>query len=72
MTLADYLKTTTQSAFAEALNVTQGAVSQWLTGELRITAERAKQIEDVTAGKVTRAELRPDIFDAPPKRKAVA
>ena len=72
MTLADYLKTTTQTAFAEALGVTQSAVSQWVTGEQRITAERAKEIEELTRGAITKQELRPDIFGAPARKKAAA
>jgi DNA-binding transcriptional regulator YdaS (Cro superfamily) len=45
--------------------VTQGMVGHWESGLGRVTAERAKQIEDATGGLVTRHELRPDIFDAP-------
>jgi len=64
MTLAEYLQKTTQAAFAESLGVSQGLVSQWLTGDTRVTAERAKQIETVTNGQITRTDLRPDIFEA--------
>lgn len=45
--------------------VTQGMVGHWESGLGRVTAERAKQIEEATGGAVTRHELRPDIFDAP-------
>jgi DNA-binding transcriptional regulator YdaS (Cro superfamily) len=55
----------TQASFAELMGVTQGAVHQWLSGRIRITAERAKQIEKITRGKVKSRELRPDIFGAP-------
>jgi DNA-binding transcriptional regulator YdaS (Cro superfamily) len=52
----------TQTSFAELMGVTQGLVHQWLSGRTRITAERAKQIEKVTRGKVKSRDLRPDIF----------
>lgn len=62
MTLHEYLETTTQAAFAKALSCSPGLISQWMSGATRITAERAVQIERVTGGEVTAAELRPDIF----------
>jgi DNA-binding transcriptional regulator YdaS (Cro superfamily) len=70
MTLQEYLNTTTQAAFAERLGVTQGLVSQWLTGETKLTAERAVQIEEVTAGEVSRSDLRPDLW--PPRKLSAA
>ncbi len=51
-----------QRKAAEIFGVSQSMVSHWLTGRERITAERAKQIELATAGAVTRADLRPDLF----------
>lgn len=62
MRLKSYFKTTSQSELARALGVTQGLVSHWVTGRVRITAERAIQIEEVTGGAVTRQELRPDLY----------
>jgi DNA-binding transcriptional regulator YdaS (Cro superfamily) len=62
MKLHDYIKTTTQAEFANLLGVTQGCVWQWLNSVIKVTAERAIQIEKATKGKVTRAELRPDLF----------
>lgn len=61
----------TQENFAEKFRpkVTQGLVWQWLQflknpkKGTRITAERAKEIEVITSGEVTRAELRPDIYE---------
>lgn len=77
MTLDEYLQTTTQEAFAETLQVSQGLVHQWLNWlagrtkhATKITAERAVQIELATSGKVSKAELRPDIFGSPATRKA--
>lgn len=51
-----------QGAFAGQLDVSQGMVWQWLNGRRRISAERAKQIEEVTGGEIRRAQIRPDIF----------
>lgn len=72
MNLKTYLETTTQTALADALGVSQGLVHQWVHGITRITAERCKQIERVTVGQVTRHELRPDLFDKPSAHEAAA
>jgi DNA-binding transcriptional regulator YdaS (Cro superfamily) len=53
-----------QQEFATQLDVSQGMVWQWLNRRRRVTAERAKQIEQVTGGAVKRTELRPDVFAA--------
>jgi DNA-binding transcriptional regulator YdaS (Cro superfamily) len=50
------------SATGRAIGVTHEAVRHWIRGSNRITAERALQIEAATAGAVTRADLRPDLF----------
>jgi DNA-binding transcriptional regulator YdaS (Cro superfamily) len=55
-----------QDALAKACNVSQAAVSKWLSGKT-IRAENAKEIELATKGRVTRHDLRPDIFDPPQK-----
>lgn len=72
MHLVEYLKQpgVTQKALAERLGVSQGLISQWVNGSQVIMAERAKAIEEATAGAVTRHELRPDLFDAPRKGRA--
>lgn len=62
MKLHEYLETTTQDALAKRIGVTQGTVHQWVSGKLPISAERAADIERATDGKVTRIELRPDVF----------
>lgn len=69
MTLSEYRKTErlSQSRFAEAMTAagfptTQALVSQWESGAVELSAERCAQIEQVTAGAVTRIELRPDLF----------
>ena len=70
MDLRDYLSQhgLSQAAFGERLDVSQGLVWQWLNGRTKITPERAIEIEALTQQKVTRAELRPDIFGAPSDR----
>ena len=54
------------AALARTINVTPQAISQWD----RVPAERALAVEQATGGKVTRHELRPDIY--PPIYPAAA
>lgn len=70
-TIAQYLETAdlTQEEFAAKVGVTQGRVSQWLRGGT-IPVERALTIEAKTGEKLTRYDLRPDVFGAKPKGKA--
>lgn len=51
-----------QGQFSKQIGVSQGLIWQWLEGKTRITAERAKEIEEKTGGEITRQDLRPDIF----------
>jgi pyruvate,orthophosphate dikinase len=46
------------AALARAINVTPQAISQWD----RVPAERALAVEQATGGKVTRHQLRPDLY----------
>src|SRR6266481_4347939 len=46
---------------ARLLGVTASAISQWKNQE-RVPLKRALQIEALTAGQVTKEELRPDVF----------
>lgn len=64
MDIETYLKHKgiSQAEFAKHMGVTQGAVWQWISGESRITAERALEIEKKTGGEITRQELRADLF----------
>lgn len=62
----------TQAALAEALGVSSMAVSKWMSGKARVTAERAVDIERVTGARVTRYDLRPDIFGPPPGGEVAA
>ena len=54
-----------RAELAEAMNVTDGLVSHWTTGRVKISAERAIEIERVTSGRISRATLRPDVFGVP-------
>lgn len=46
-----------QAELANLLEVTEGAVWQWMTGRTKITAERATDIEKRTKGEVPREKL---------------
>lgn len=52
-----------QRSFAVLVDVTQSMVSQWMSGERPISAERAVIIEKKTRGAIKRHHLRPDIFE---------
>lgn len=75
MDLANYVEQLPRGGkklFAIQLGVTASYLSRLVSGDRSITAERAIQIEDVTEGIVSRAELRPDIHWEKAKRpKAV-
>lgn len=64
MQLSKYLSVTetTQSEFARSIGVTQGMVWQWLNGRRRVSAEQVLTIEKATDGKVSRHDLRPDLY----------
>ncbi|MBN6739766.1 helix-turn-helix domain-containing protein [Acidithiobacillus sp. MC6.1] len=51
-----------QNLAAQAIGVSQVAVSKWVCGKTRPSALTAIAIERATHGVVTRQELRPDIF----------
>lgn len=54
-----------RAKLAELLGLTPQAISLW---HGTVPSRRAIQIEDITRGRVTRAELRPDFFGIPAKR----
>lgn len=69
MNLSKYRKAAglSQAKLAELMTAagfptTQALVSQWEQGVVRLSAERCGQIEQISNGEVTRAELRPDVF----------
>lgn len=72
MNLPDYLQSQklTAAEFGRRLNVSRSLMLRYLKGERRITGERAIEIERATGGSVTRAELRPDLFEPMPERAA--
>jgi DNA-binding transcriptional regulator YdaS (Cro superfamily) len=51
-----------RNSLARAANVSQPAVSKWMNGRCLPSAKAAILIELATGGKVTRVQLRPDIF----------
>ncbi|MGP1677891.1 MAG: helix-turn-helix domain-containing protein [Burkholderiales bacterium] len=61
-----------QTEMARRLGVTQGLVWQWLNGRSPVTWERAKDIEALSNGRVSRHDLRPDIFGPAPSAERVA
>lgn len=68
MDIRSYLAATgrTQSEFAKDIGVTQSMVGHWLNGRCRIVAEKAVEIERATDHKISRHDLRPDVFGAVP------
>ena len=64
MQFSDYLasKEMSQTELARRVGVTQGMVWQWMNGHRRIAAEKVLAIEEATGGKVTRHEMRPDLY----------
>lgn len=55
----------TQNAFAAALGIRSASVSGWRKCG-RAPAARCLDIERITAGRVTRYDLRPDVFGQAP------
>lgn len=51
-----------QADLALLLGVSTSLVSNWLTHNKVVTAERAVQIERALKKRITRRELRPDLF----------
>lgn len=59
-----------QKALAEAAGVEQQTISKLLNRQRRITGEMAAKIDRATKGAVPKHRLRPDLFDAPERRRA--
>lgn len=55
----------TQEAFAAALGIKSPSVSRWRKTR-RVPVDRCRAVEAATRGKVTRYELRPDVFGEAP------
>ncbi|WP_294833308.1 YdaS family helix-turn-helix protein [uncultured Gilliamella sp.] len=65
MTLFDYLSQLERggkSRFAKKIDVSKSFLRQMAIGTAPIPIYVAKRIEEHTSGKVTRAELRPDVW----------
>ena len=60
-----------QSELARALGIRPQAVQKWVRLG-RVPADRVLAVEDATGGKVTRFDLRPDVFGPPPREAASA
>lgn len=59
----------TQAGLARLLTesgspATQALISKWETGDVIVPPTRWRAIEQLTAGEVTRQDLRPDIFSS--------
>lgn len=65
MNLSDYMaeNNLTAAELGRRLQVSRSLMLRYAKGERAIPPKRAIEIERVTNGAVTRAELRPDIFD---------
>ncbi len=58
----------TQGDFAEKLGgLSQSTVSSYVTGRRTLPPKHCRKIEALTAGQVTRYQLRPDIFGEQPE-----
>lgn len=65
MTLSDYLSQLERggkSQFAKKIDVSKSFLRQMEAGTTPIPIHVAKKIEEHTLGKVTKAELRPDVW----------
>lgn len=57
-----------QTRLASAIGVSQQMVWQWVNGRRPVPGTYCIAIEQAAAGKVTRYDLRPDIFGPAPTR----
>ena len=60
----------TQAALAKALHVSPSHIWNWRHRDKKVPAEKVLSIEAATDGKVTRHELRPDLY--PPNDRVAA
>ncbi len=58
-----------QAALARRIGIRPQAVQQWTTTG-RVPADRCLAVEHATGGKVSRYDLRPDVFGAAPAVRA--
>ncbi|MEF2147761.1 transcriptional regulator [Aquilutibacter rugosus] len=55
-----------RAELANRLGLTASAVSQWANGTRPVPPVQCIPIEEATSGKVTRYQLRPDVFGVDP------
>lgn len=58
----------TQAELSRRIQLDQRYLWNWLNRDLKASPEYCRAIEDATNGRVTRYQLRPDVFGAGPKR----
>lgn len=58
-----------QSQLAKAVGVKQQHVWNWLNRDMKPAAGRVLAIEEAVAGRVTRYQLRPDVFGSTPRTR---
>jgi len=65
MNITEYLERENMSRakFASRIGVSPTTVLYWQTGKRNPSPGRARLVEEITGGAVTRAELRPDVWD---------
>ena len=51
-----------QRAMAKELGVTEGVISQWVCNRRPVSATKVLQVSELTGGRVTPEQLRPDVF----------
>lgn len=54
----------TQAGLARKIGRDKSLITKVLSGDARFSPEMAKQVEEVTGGRVKRSTLRPDIWEA--------
>ncbi|GEP59497.1 helix-turn-helix domain-containing protein [Reyranella soli] len=59
-----------QGKLAAKIGKRQGHIGNWLHRDKKVPAEACAAIELATSGKVTRYDLRPDVFGPKPGRDA--
>lgn len=59
-----------QTSLANLIGAAPAFVSQWVNGRRPVPPRFAREIETATGGKVTRYDLRPDVFGAAPAAAA--
>jgi DNA-binding transcriptional regulator YdaS (Cro superfamily) len=50
---------------ARDLGVSQAAVSHWRSGRFRVPADRCRDIAQISDGRLSASDLRPDVFGPP-------